>query len=224
MSKSLLETYLPFWKSLSPTQQMRLEEAVSCQRVCRGTVMHRGDRVCTGLLLVQEGQLRAYVLSPEGREITLYRLFERDLCLFSAPCMLRGIQFDVTVSAEQDCTLLTIAPDVYKTLMEESVAVANHTNELMAGRFSEVMWLLEQILWKSVDKRLAQLLLEEAALAKGDTIQTTHETLANHLGTAREVVTRMLRYFQREGWLASKRGHITITNRAALEALVADTE
>ena len=170
MSKSLLETYLPFWKSLSPTQQMRLEEAVSCQRVCRGTVMHRGDRVCTGLLLVQEGQLRAYVLSPEGREITLYRLFERDLCLFSAPCMLRGIQFDVTVSAEQDCTLLTIAPDVYKTLMEESVAVANH------------------------------------------------------LGTAREVVTRMLRYFQREGWLASKRGHITITNRAALEALVADTE
>lgn len=91
MSKSLLETYLPFWKSLSPTQQMRLEEAVSCQRVCRGTVMHRGDRVCTGLLLVQEGQLRAYVLSPEGREITLYRLFERDLCLFSAPCMLRGI-------------------------------------------------------------------------------------------------------------------------------------
>ena len=120
--------------------------------------------------------------------------------------------------------MLTIAPDVYKTLMEESVAVANHTNELMAGRFSEVMWLLEQILWKSVDKRLAQLLLEEAALVEGDTIQTTHETLANHLGTAREVVTRMLRYFQREGWLASKRGHITITNRAALEALVADTE
>lgn len=219
MNKKSLEYYLPFWQSLSPSQQARLEQAVTYQTIRRGTVMHRGEMVCTGLLLVLEGQLRAYVLSPEGREITLYRLFERDMCLFSAPCMLRGIQFDVTVSAEQDCTLLTIAPDVYKALMEESVVVANYTNELMAGRFSEVMWLLEQILWKSVDKRLAQLLLEEAAFANSDTVQTTHEALANHLGTAREVVTRMLRYFQREGWVVSKRGHITIVNRAALEAL-----
>lgn len=219
-----LENYLPFWQSISPAQQARLEQASTRKQVARGTIMHRGDMVCTGLLLVLKGQLRAYALSPEGREITLYRLFERDLCLFSAPCMLRGIQFEVTVSAEQDCELLTIAPDVYKAIMEESAAVANYTNELMAGRFSEVMWLLEQILWKSLDKRLAQLLLEEASFAERETLQTTHEGLANHLGTAREVVTRMLRYFQREGWVASKRGHITITNRAALEALVADAE
>ena len=107
--------------------------------------------------------------------------------------------------------------------MAESAAVANYTNELMAGRFSEVMWLLEQIFWKSVDKRLAQLLLEEATLAESDTVHTTHEGLANHLGTAREVVTRMLRYFQREGWVCVKRGSITITNQTALEALCAST-
>lgn len=220
----LLENYLPFWQSISPAQQARLEQASTCKQVVRGTIMHRGNMVCTGLILVLKGQLRAYALSPEGREITLYRLFERDLCLFSAPCMLRGIQFEVTVSAEQDSELLTIAPDVYKAIMKESAAVANYTNELMAGRFSEVMWLLEQILWKSLDKRLAQLLLEEASFAESETLQTTHEGLANHLGTAREVVTRMLRYFQREGWVTSKRGHITLTNRAALEALVADVE
>lgn len=219
MDKLSLEQYLPFWQALSPAQQARLENAVSHQSVVRGTVMHRGDMVCTGLILVLTGQLRAYALSPEGREITLYRLFERDMCLFSAPCMLRGIQFDVTVAAEQDCSLLTIAPDAYKAVMAESAAVANYTNELMAGRFSEVMWLLEQILWKSVDKRLAQLLLEEATLAESETVYTTHEGLANHLGTAREVVTRMLRYFQREGWVCVKRGSITITNQTALETL-----
>ena len=223
MDKLSLEQYLPFWQALSPAQQVQLENAVSHQSVARGTVMHRGDMVCTGLILVLTGQLRAYALSPEGREITLYRLFERDMCLFSAPCMLRGIQFDVTVAAEQDCSLLTIAPDAYKAVMAESAAVANYTNELMAERFSEVMWLLEQILWKSVDKRLAQLLLEEATLAESDTVYTTHEGLANHLGTAREVVTRMLRYFQREGWVCVKRGSITIINQTALEALRAST-
>lgn len=214
-----LEAYFPFWSELTSVQQRRLAQAVTRQNVARGTVLHRGDRACTGLLLVLEGQLRAYVLSPEGREITLYRLFERDLCLFSAPCMLRGIQFDVMVSAEQACSLLTIAPDVYKEVMEESTAVANYTNELMASRFSEVMWLLEQILWKSVDKRLGRLLLEEADFAGSDTLQITHEVLANHLGTAREVVTRMLRYFQREGWISATRGRITIENREAIEWL-----
>lgn len=223
MDKLSLEQYLPFWQALSPAQRARLENAVSHQSVARGTVMHRGDMVCTGLILVLTGQLRAYALSPEGREITLYRLFERDMCLFSAPCILRGIQFDVTVAAEQDCSLLTIAPDAYKAVMAESAAVANYTNELMAERFSEVMWLLEQILWKSVDKRLAQLLLEEATLAESETVYTTHEGLANHLGTAREVVTRMLRYFQREGWVCVKRGSITIINQTALEALRAST-
>ncbi len=219
-----LENYLPFWDALTLEQQQTLEGAVTRQSVPRGTVMHRGEMACTGLLLVTEGQLRAFALSPEGREITLYRLFERDMCLFSAPCMLRGIQFEVTVAAEQDCTLLTISPEAYKSVMETSAAVANYTNELMASRFSEVMWLLEQILWKSVDKRLAQLLLEEADFADAESLQTTHEILANHLGTAREVVTRMLRYFQREGWISAKRGSITITDRPALEALVDDGE
>lgn len=215
-----LENYLPFWAQLQPQQQAKLESAVTQQKVARGTVMHRGEMACTGLLLVEEGQLRAFVNSPEGREITLYRLFARDMCLFSAPCMLRGIQFDVTVAVEQDATLLTISPEAYKAVMEESAIVANYTNELMASRFSEVMWLLEQILWKSIDKRLAQLLLEEASFAASDTIQTTHEILANHLGTAREVVTRMLRYFQREGWITAMRGSITLINSAALEALI----
>ena len=90
----------------------------------------------------------------------------------------------------------------------------------MATRFSEVMWLIEQIMWKSVDKRLANFLLEEAALENSDVLKLTHETIANHLGTAREVVTRMLRYFQNEGYVKLTRGAVEITDRSGMEELI----
>ena len=87
---------------------------------------------------MKSGQLRAYILSDEGREITIYRLFDRDMCLFSAPCMMRSIQFEVTVAAEKDTEFWVIPTEVYQRLMEESAPVANYTNELMASRFSDV--------------------------------------------------------------------------------------
>src|SRR5699024_7622068 len=102
-----------------------------------------------------------------GREITLYRLFERDICLFSASCMVRSLQFDISIEAERDSELLVISPEVYRRVMEQSAPLANYTNELMASRFSEVMWLVEQVLWKSFDRRLAAFLLEESALEGG---------------------------------------------------------
>src|SRR5699024_12838161 len=104
--------------------------------------------------------LRAYIVSEEGREITIYRLLERDFCLFSASCMMKNIQFAVTVETETDAAVWIIPPAVFKSLMEESAAAANYVNQLMAGRFSEVVWLMEQIMWKSFDSRLAAFLLE----------------------------------------------------------------
>lgn len=174
---------------------------------------------CTGLLLIKHGQLRTYILSDEGREITLYRLFERDMCLFSASCIMRSIQFDVTIEAEKDTDLWIIPAEIYKSIMEESAPVANYTNELMASRFSDVMWLMEQIMWKSFDKRLAAFLLEESTLEGDNTLKLTHEIIANHLGTAREVVTRMLRYFQSEGMVKLARGTVEITNEKKLRQM-----
>jgi CRP/FNR family transcriptional regulator len=124
----------------------------------RGTVLHNGSADSMGLLLICSGQLRAYILSEQGREITIYRLFERDICLFSASCMMRNIQFDITIEAEKDTEFWVIPPNVYRSVMEQSAPVANYTNELMSSRFSEVMWLVEQILWKSFDQRLAAFL------------------------------------------------------------------
>ena len=218
-----LQTYFPFWPRLDAQQQRLLEGAVEPRRFARGTLLHSGSGDCIGLLLVTQGQLRAYMLSEEGKELTLYRLFERDLCLFSASCMLRGVQFDLMVEAERDTTVLHIPPEVYRRLMDQSLAVADYTNELMASRFSDVMWLMDQVLSKKLDARLAALLLEEQSLAGDGPLSITHDRLARHLGSAREVVTRMLKYFQGEGLVRLERGSIALLDFPGLEALAADS-
>lgn len=200
-------------------QQQMLTDSARNREVKKGTVVYNGSSDCLGLLLVSSGQLRAYILSEEGREITIYRLFDRDTCMFSASCMLQNLQFDLTIEAEKDSSLWVIPPDVFQTLMNESLPVSNFVNQVIAGRFSEVMWLIEQILWKSFDKRLAAFLLEESNIEESDTIKMTHEKIANHLGTAREVVTRMLRYFQNENILSLSRGTIEILDRKRLLAM-----
>ena len=211
-----LQDYFPIWKKLTISQQRRLTDGTAGRSVKKGTVLHSGDADCTGLLLVRRGQLRAYILSDEGREITIYRLFERDICLFSASCIIRSIQFEVMIAAEKDTAIWVIPADVYKAVMEESAAAANYTNELMASRFSDVMWLIEEIMWKSLDKRIGNFLLEESAIEGSNRLHTTHETIANHLGTHREVVTRMLRYFQNEGMVKLARGVVEITDEKKL--------
>lgn len=211
--------YFSIWDKLTLTQQNRISDHVSSRSIKKGTIIHNGSLDCTGLLLLKSGQLRAYILSDEGREITIYRLFDRDICLFSASCIMRSIQFDITIEAEKDTEFWLIPPDLYKELMEESAAVSNYTNEIMAARFSEVMWLMEQIMWKSMDKRIASFLLTEASIEGTSTLKITHEMIANHLGTHREVVTRMLRYFQSEGLVKLTRGTVEILDEKQLQAL-----
>lgn len=212
--------WFPIWDKLTASEQNFLLSSVSLRTAPRGTVVHKGNLDCSGLLLVTAGQLRAYILSDEGREITVYRLFERDLCLFSASCIMRSIQFELFIEAEKDTEFWLIPPDIYMRLMEGSVAVANYTNEIMASRFSEVMWLMEQVMWKSMDRRLSAFLLEEAAIEGANRLNITHENIANHLGTHREVVTRLLRYFQTEGMVKLSRGAVELTDEKALRALV----
>lgn len=200
-------------------QQNTLSQSANSRSIKKGTIIHNGSTDCLGLLLVRSGQLRAYILSDEGREITIYRLFERDICLFSASCMMNSIQFEITIEAEKDSELWIIPSDNYKNLMEQSAPLSNYTNEIMASRFSDVMWLIEQVMWKSMDKRIAAFLLEEVDIEGTSQLKLTHETIANHLGTHREVVTRMLRYFQNEGMVKLTRGTIQVTDPQKLEQL-----
>lgn len=214
-----ISDFFPFWEELTPYQQELLISSAVKRTVKKGIVIHNGSSDCLGLLLVSSGQLRAYILSQEGREITIYRLFDRDTCMFSASCMLRNLQFDITIEAEKDSELWIIPPDIFKKLMDESLPVSNFVNQVIAGRFSEVMWLMEQVLWKSFDKRLAAFLMEESNIEESDIIKITHEKIANHLGTAREVVTRMLRYFQNEQLIRLSRGTIEIIDHKRIQNL-----
>ena len=209
----------PIWNKLTADQQARLRSVTDLQRIKAGTVVHDGSPQCKGMLLIKSGQLRAYLLSDEGREITICRFFEMDICLFSASCVMPNMMFDVFIEAEKDTELWVIPACLYQNLMEESLPMASYSRDLITNHFSEVMWLMEQIMWRSFDKRLAGFLVEESRIEETDCLKITHEKIAAHLGTAREVVTRMLRYFQSDGMVKLTRGTVELTNRKALEAL-----
>lgn len=213
-----ISRYLPIWNKLKKEEQEALLEHSWEQHYEKGTLIRTGDE-CTGIILIRSGQLGVQTVSEDGREITMYRLFDRDICLFTASCMMRSIQFDMTVAAEKDTDAIVICPDVYKKIMENSAPLAGYTNELMASRFSDVMWLIEQVMWKSFDKRLADFLLNEANIEETDTLRITHEMIGNHMGNPREVVTRMLKYFQNEGMVELSRGTVKIVDRKKLEAI-----
>ena len=214
-----LSEYFPIWDKLTPDQQERISSISEFRKFKRGTVLHDGSPECMGMLLVKSGQLRAYLLSDEGREVTICRFFEMDICLFSASCVMPNMQFEVFIEAEKDTELWVIPACLYQNLMDESLVLSNYSHGLIMGHFSEVMWLMEQIMWKSFDKRLASFLLEETAVEESDTLKLTHEKIANHLGTAREVVTRMLRYFQNEGLVKLTRGSVIVEDPKRLRAL-----
>ena len=212
-------SYLPVWDKLTEAQQQRIGQVISHHNVKKGTTIHDSSADCLGLVLIKTGQLRTYILSEDGREVTISRLFDYDVCLLSASCVMPDMQMNVMIEAEKDTEFWSIPACLFKELMTESVAVAVFANNLISSHFSELMWLMEQIMWKSFDKRLAAFLLEESRLEETAVLKITHEKIAAHLGTAREVVTRMLRYFQNEGLVKLTRGAIEITDPQRLEEL-----
>ena len=214
-----IKNYFPVWDKLNDDQKKKIEKAAILRKFSKGDILHNGSSDCSGLILVKSGQLRAYINSEDGREITIYRLFEYDICLFSASCIMNSIQFDITIMAEKDTQSIVIPSDIYKSIMEESAPLANYTNEIMASRFSDVMWLIDQIMWKSFDKRLAEFLINESVIDNSDVLNITHEKIGNHLGSPREVVTRMLKYFSNEGMISLSRGKIEIVDKKKLESI-----
>ena len=211
--------YFPVWNKLTDQQQNHLLSVVEFRKVAGGTVVHSGGSDCLGMLIIAKGQLRAYILSDEGREITISRFFEMDCCLFSASCVMPNMQMDIIIEAEKDTQFWVVPACLYQNLIHESLPISNYSQNLIMNHYSELMWLMEQIMWKSFDKRLAAFLLEECALEETDSLKITHEKIANHMGTAREVVTRMLRYFQSEGMVRLTRGSVDIVDRKKLMGL-----
>jgi CRP/FNR family transcriptional regulator len=213
------EENFPFWKNLTEDEKTTLVNGTISFNPSKGTLVHEDRNKCTGLLMVLSGQLRIYIISDSGKEITLYRLFDRDVCVLSASCLIRNITFDVHVQAEKETTILRIATDAYQQVGKKNPEVVDFTNQLVSSRFSDVMWVVEQIVFMSLDRRIAMHLLEQAAIAQSDSFAITHDAIARDLGTAREVVTRMLSRFQEDKLVKLSRGGITLKNREELYAL-----
>lgn len=208
--------YFPFWSKLDKNEQEQLCRNSQLVKYNKGQNVHGGN-ICTGMIIVRSGCLRAYMLSEEGREITLYRLRPGEICMLSASCVLQTITFDVFVDAEEDSQCYLINGPAFKALSERNLLVKNYALETAVGRFSDVMWIMQEILFMSMDKRVAKFLLEESG--EGDVIKLTHEQIAKYMGTAREVISRMVKYFAAEGVISSSRGQIKITDKKKLQSL-----
>ncbi len=208
-----------FWDKLSPQEAQTLTSSLRAMRASKGQLLQNGDGSCLGLLLIQEGVLRVYITSPEGREITLYRLPPGSLCIFTASCILKDVHFDVAVEAESDCLLLQISAPAISSVSDSNLHAQLFSYQIASERFSDILWALQQILFTSFDRRLAHFLLTESRLSGDGAIHMTHEQIARYLGSAREVVSRMLKYFSNEGYVQLFRGQISITDRTSLAAL-----
>ena len=167
-----------------------------------------------------KGCLRTYIVSDEGKEVTLYRLNANDVCILSAACVLDCIDFDVLVEAQTKCQIIQISPAVFLQLFSQNIHVELFSYKLATERFSDVMWAMQQILFISFDKRLATFLLDESNRNNSLDIKMTHEQIAQNLNSAREVVSRMLNYFAKEGYVNLSRGQIHIIDKRSLSSLI----
>ena len=205
----------PFWEKLSAADKEYLCQNSSVEHFEKEQPVH-DNMGCTGLYIVKSGRLRIYMLSDEGKEITLYRLSEGDICMLSASCVLSSITFDVYIDAEEPSDCYMISGYAFSAVSERNLEVKNFALETAVQRFSDVMWIMQQIVFMSMDRRLAIFLLDECNLAGTDFISMTHEQIARHLGTAREVVTRLLRHLASDGVVEVTRKGITVLDKNKL--------
>ncbi len=215
----IFKEFFPFWDKLNDSQRELFSQGMMSVSYKKGENVHGSKGECTGAVIVKSGALRAYMLSEDGREITLYRLFPGDICMLSASCVLETITFDVFVDAEEDSDCYIFNPVIFSRLSNENVYVENFALRMATERFSDVMWTMQQILFMSFDKRLAVFLIDELAKTGGDTVSLTHEQIAKYIGSAREVVSRMLKYFAAEKIVTLSRGGVKVIDKKRLQSI-----
>lgn len=219
MPRSMFEpTYkeiFPFWETISERERDLICESSAALTYTRGSRIHDGSE-CSGVIFVRSGCLRVYIMSDEGKDITLYRLHAGDMCVLTASCVIQSITFDVFVDAEENSECYVIKGCAFKSVAEANQNIKIFTLETAISRFSDVMWVMQQILFMSVDKRVAIFLYEESVRTNSDFIALTHEQIAKYIGSAREVVSRMLKYFEGDGIVELSRGGVKIKDKKAL--------
>ena len=215
---SLYEEVFPFWEEISDADKSYICQNSYTITYPMGKNVHDGGE-CSGVILVRSGSLRVYMMSENGKDITLYRLHKGDMCMLSASCVLEAITFDVFIDADEDSECCVIGGPAFAAVSQRNPCIKIFELETAVSRFSDVMWVMQQILFMSMDKRLAIFLSDESARTNSDVISLTHEQIARYIGSAREVVSRMLKYFANEGIVEVSRKGIKILDRKLLRKL-----
>ncbi len=218
MFEPVFTEIFPFWKNLDENDKEFICNNSLALTYKQGTTIHDGN-TCSGVILVRSGSLRVYMMSEEGKDITLYRLHSGDMCMLSASCVLEAVTFDVFVDCEENSECYVVDGSAYSEVSRHNPEIRIFTLETALNRFSDVMWVMQQVLFMSMDKRLAIFLLDESSRLGTDTIKLTHEQIAKYMGSAREVVSRMLKYFKNEGIVEVSRKGIKITDKNSLRKL-----
>ena len=217
--KEGLRELVPFWAALEPDQRTFLSQRSRRMRFDAGAHVQGAGAGCAGVVFVRSGRLRAFMLSNQGREVTLFHVQPGECCVLAASCILPMITFDIALDAAEDSDLLVIDSQAFGTVSQENIHAEAFTYRQTTERFSDCMWVMQQVLFMGLDARLAIWLLDEVARGGSRTIYATHDEIARHLGSAREAVSRMLKYFAREGLVSLSRGSVEIIDVKRLRRL-----
>lgn len=222
MARALFEPIykeiFPFWSSITENERETLCNNSFALSYPKGTTIHDGTD-CSGVFFIRSGCLRVYMMSEDGKDITLYRLHEGDMCMLSSSCVLQTFTFDVFIDAEENSECYVINGGAFSSVSEHNPDIKIFALETAVSRFSDVMWVMQQILFMSMDKRLAIFLTDESARINSDVIPLTHEQIAKYIGSAREVVSRMMKYFSNEGIVETSRKGVRIIDKKRLREL-----
>lgn len=216
----LPEKIFPFWNDLNENEREILKASVREEFYPKGIQIHRTDQECKGLISILDGQLRVYVISEEGREVTLYRIRKGETCILSASCLLDSIAFDVLIETVEDTKAAVIPSTILNQIKQQNPYMEAYLYKSAAERFSDVMWTIQQILFMRADQRVAHFLWDEMIQEKKTTLYFTHDEIARYIGSAREVVSKVMKYFAQEGIVTLSRGKIEITDKEKLNRLL----
>ncbi|MCA9741665.1 MAG: Crp/Fnr family transcriptional regulator [Deferribacteres bacterium] len=222
MNKSEILAQFSFFNELpSRWQQLVGEKAASASLPAGAFYFHEGD-ACTHIALVGKGDIRVYKGSESGREITLYHVRTGSTCILTASCVLAGMSYPASARVEAAAEAVLFPASDFRQWITESAEIRQFVFETLARRMADVMALIDEITFRKMDARLATFLQQRFANDGRPltTLHFTHEQIAIELGSAREVISRLLKEFERLGAISITRGRIKLNDSKALERLV----
>ena len=218
------EKLFPFWASLSENERKILSSSAKIEKHEANHFLRRADGSCKGAIAVISGSLRVFCQSEEGREVTLYRVRAGEVCFLSASCLMDSVVFDVIVETSEESEICVLPIHVLHRVEKENKDLSLFLYKNAVEKFSKVLWTLQRILFMKIDKRISLFLIEEIERTGETSLNITHDEIARQIGSAREVVTKTLKYLSEEGSIKLSRSKIEVLSVGALKRIAGEKD